>query len=169
MSFLNKQINFLLGAHALSVILLYTGTSLEFRKISNHSSQLCNLVSLFLYVGVIFSNIQSIYDLEARLNMGECDDFNDKNLKQWILIEILAFVINVIVVFLKLVVGRYCHKNIRNAALKSSVRQSHRIWGILKDETLLNIVEEEVRNEQAFVCGCIPASWCATNFKYKPV
>lgn len=79
--------------------------------------------------------------------MGECEDFNDKNLKQWMLIEILAFFINVIVVFLKLFVTKCCTKNIRNYAMKSSVRQSHRIWGILKDEKLLNIVEEEVRNE----------------------
>ena len=101
--------------------------------------------------------------------MGDCEDFNDKNLKQWILIEILAFVINVIVVFFKLVVSKCCVKSIKTAAVMSSVRQSRRIWDILKDEELLNIVEEEVRNEQAHICGRISASFCATSSEYRPV
>lgn len=45
---------------------------------------------------------------------GECEDFNDKNHKQWIMIEILAFLINILIIVGKVFVGNYCTKNIRN-------------------------------------------------------
>lgn len=63
MSFLNRQIKFLRWVHLACFVFLYIGNYLENKKVSNHFSQILNLVSLCLYFLVIFSNIQSIFDL----------------------------------------------------------------------------------------------------------
>ena len=147
MSFINGQIKLLRIVHWLCATCLLLANHFENRRLSNHYSQILNLISLCLYIVVIFSNIQSIFDLQWAIMSGTCEDFNDENIKQWILIEILAFSVNNFVVFCRIIVGRFCFKIVREQSLNHSLRQSKRIWNILKDEHALNDVEEDLRDE----------------------
>ena len=145
-------------------MLLFTANSLENRKISNHYSQIFNLVSLCLYIGVIFSNIQAIFDLKYALMSGECEDFNDRNLKQWIMIEILAFLINIFMVVIKVFAGKFCVKKITLNAFEHSLRQSKRIWSIVEDKEALNEIEEDLRDEQSSMLGISSTTWAKVGF-----
>ena len=77
------------------------------RSIEHHSNrkniilEICNLAAVILYQAVILKAYFLIVEINAAEDRG-CNPFSFGSTKQWFLLEIMAFYINIVTLFFKL-------------------------------------------------------------------
>ena len=97
------------------------------------------------------SNIQAITDLrQTMIKSPGCEEYDDGNVKQWLIIEIATFGINILVIAIKLIVTRLNLKSIKKTVLKQQVKYLTNVWKKLKDQKAIDEITIELEEADRF-------------------